>query len=285
VTGVYQRGVFYNRAIFAQYHLSVPKTYNQLMADAKILSSHGVTPFLIGLQNVGPAYLQFIYFPLMQDIWRTRVGGNLNTALWTNRTQWTSPEFKTVLERTVQTMHYLEPNFTGVSWESMPGDFADGKAAMLLDGSWDLASVHQANPSLKVGYFPFPGSNHPQYNQSLVSGDLTFAVLADAPDKSAAFTWLKFFAQPKIYAQYVDETGISPTETGVYHSFSASVLGRYFGTGVHLSQSFPVLPANGPYWVQQTNWPKLILDVYDGKYTVTQAANMLQSEWETVTGK
>lgn len=269
--------------IFAKYHLSVPRTYDQLVHIAHVLKSHGVTPFFVGLQNVGPAYLQFTYGPLMQDVWRPRVGGNLNLALWKGETKWTSPLFIKVLERVRTLMHYLEPNFTGVPWQAMPGDFAEGKAAMLLDGSWDLASVHQANPNLQVGYFPLPGSNHPAYNQSMINGDLTFAVLARGPDRAAALKWLKFFASPKLYQQYVDATGISPSRLGGhYNSFAAQVLGPWFGKGVNASVVFPELPPNGPYWVQPANWPKLILEMYEGKYTPQQVASMYQQAWDQV---
>ena len=81
---------------------------------------------------------------------------------------------------------YLEPNYTGVPWEAMPGDFARGKGAMLLDGSWDLASIQQANAKVQVGFFPLPFSNTAADNQAYVQDDLTFSVLNASPNKAAA---------------------------------------------------------------------------------------------------
>lgn len=284
VSGVYQYGVFYNKAIFAKYHLSVPTTYNQFIHVDKVLQSHGVTPLFDSLQGAGPIYLQFIWKPLMQEVWGTSLpsGTTLNTALWNGSAKWTSPKFIEVLNRTKQVMQYLEPNFAGIPWESMPGDFADGKAAMLLDGSWDLPSVQKANPNIQVGFFPFPGSNTAANNQPTTQGDLTFAVLANSKEKSAAEKWLNFFAQPKIYAQYVDATGISPSmTTGTFKSYSSQVLGSWFGKGVSINQ-LPTLPPTGPYWDQTTNFPTAILDMYQGKYTPSQVAQMYQSGWPGV---
>ncbi len=282
VTGVYQQGVFYNKAIFAKYHLVPPKTYNGLIHTAQVLAAHHVTPFFDGLQNVGPLYLMFITNPLMQDIWMPKVG-NVNTALWTNKTKWTDPAFIKVMVRERAIMKYLEPNFTGVPWQAMPGAFANGKAAMLLDGSWDLASVAQANPHMKMGYFPLPGSNNPKLNQSLLQPDLTFVVLNNSPHKAAALKWLDFFASPKIYAQYVDATGISPSRVGgAYSSAASRALGPWFGKGVMLDRIFPQLPGSGSYYVQPKNWWQLQLEMYQGKYTPQKVASMYQSAWQQV---
>ncbi len=283
VTGVYQQGVFYNKSIFAKYHLTPPRTYNQLLHIAQVLAAHHVTPFFDGLQNVGPLYLMFIMNPLMQDIWMPQVG-NVNTALWTNKTKWTSPAFVKVMVRERQLMKYLEPNFTGVPWQAMPGSFANGKAAMLLDGSWDLASVAQANPRIQVGYFPLPGSNKPKRNQSLLQPDLTFVVLNNSPHKAAALKWLNFFASPKIYEQYVNATGISPSRIGGrYNNVASRALGAWFGKGVPLDRIFPQLPGSGSYYVQPKNWWQLQLEMFQGRYTPQKVASMYQSAWQQVT--
>jgi len=81
VSGEYQEGVFYNKKIFAQYHLSPPATYTQFLAVLKTLKSHGVTPMWLGLGAVGPVYLQFLYYNLIDSVWQPTVSGNLATDL------------------------------------------------------------------------------------------------------------------------------------------------------------------------------------------------------------
>lgn len=283
VSGDYQEGVFYNKAIFAKYHLTAPTTYDQFLSILKTLAAHKVTPLFVGLGNVGPVYLQFLYYTLMGTIWYPKApGGNLATALETGKTTWTSPYFTTVLKREATIAKYLEPNYTGVAWESMPGDFANGNAAMLLDGSWDMPTVQAANPKIQVGFFPLPGSNTAANNKPYISSNLSLEVLNDAPDKPAAMKWLAFFAEPNIYAQYVDMTGISPSrKTGTYQGFTATVLGKYFGTGVHGSVIFPVLASTDAYWDQPANWPQLELDVVQGTKTPREVEQLYQSDWRT----
>lgn len=282
-SGAYQEGVFYNKSIFAKYHLSPPTTYAQFLTLCQTLKSHGVTPLYVGLGDVGAAYLQFLYWPLMADLWYPYAPGhNLAQALEKGTAKWTDPHFTTVMDEEKTIAQYLEPNYTGVPWESMPGQFAKGSAAMLLDGSWDLSSVHQANPKLGVGFFPLPGSNTAADNQPFLKGDLAFAVLKKAPNMAAAMKWMAFFATPRIYDQYVDITGISPAESsGTYSTFSQTVLGSWFGKGVNQDVSYPALPTSGAYWDESTNWPTPQLDVIQGKMTPQQAEKDYQSGWQT----
>jgi raffinose/stachyose/melibiose transport system substrate-binding protein len=281
VSGTYQEGVFYNKATFAKYGLSVPTTYSQFLTVLQTLKSKGVTPMFVGLGNVGPVYLQFIYYELMIDLWYPNApGGNLATALETGAAKWTDPEFATVMNEEKTLAQYLEPSYTGVPWESMPGDFAKGDAAMLLDGSWDLPLVQQANPSLQVGFFPLPGSNTAANNQPYVGDNLTFSVLRSSHNLPAAMAWLNFFSQASNYEGYVNTTGISSSQNaGTFNGYTAKAMGSWFGKGVNQNNFYPVLSSNNGFYDQQTNWPALQLDVIQGSKTAAQAAALYQQDW------
>jgi raffinose/stachyose/melibiose transport system substrate-binding protein len=281
VSGTYQEGVFYNKAIFAKYGLSVPTTYSQFLTVLQTLKSKGVAPMFVGLGNVGPVYLQFIYYELMIDLWYPNApGSNLATALETGAAKWTDPEFATVMNEEKTLAQYLEPNYTGVPWESMPGDFAKGDAAMLLDGSWDLPLVQQANPSLQVGFFPLPGSNIAANNQPYVGDNLTFSVLRSSHNLPAAMAWLNFFSQASNYEGYVNTTGISSSQNaGTFNGYTAKAMGSWFGKGVNQNNFYPVLSSNNGFYDQQTNWPALQLDVIQGSKTAAQAAALYQKDW------
>jgi raffinose/stachyose/melibiose transport system substrate-binding protein len=284
VSGEYQEGVFYNKAIFAKYNLTPPTTFSQFLADCRTLKSHGVQPLFTALGNVGPVYLQFIYYEAMADLWYPKApGGNLATALMNGTAQWTDPAFVQGMNEEKQIAQYLEPNYTGVPWQSMAGgDFAAGKYAMELDGSWDLASLHQANPNLRLGYFPLPFSSNAADNQAYAQNDLTFYVTSSSPNKAAAMTWLSFFSSPRIYAQYVDITGISSSQNGGHFTgFASQVMGPWFGKGVNQSVLYPALSSSNGYYDQAANWPDLQLSVMQGTMTAAQAAATYQKDWKT----
>jgi len=281
VSGTYQEGVFYNKATFAKYHLTPPTTYSQFLTVLQTLKSKGVTPMFLGLGNVGPVYLQFLYYELMIDLWYPGApNNNLATAVETGSVKWTSPAFIQAMNEEKTMAQYLEPNYTGVPWESMPGDFAKGDAAMLIDGSWDLPAIQTANPSVKVGFFPLPGSNTAANNQPYVGDNLTFSVLRSSQNKPDAMKWLQFFSQPSIYKQYVNTTGISSSQNGgTFNGYSATAMGSWFGKGVNQNVFYPVLSSNNAYYDQQANWPDLQLEVIQGSKTAAQAAAVYQQDW------
>jgi raffinose/stachyose/melibiose transport system substrate-binding protein len=281
VSGSYQEGVFYNKQIFAKYNLSVPTTYSQFLTDLQTLKSKGVTPMWDGLGNVGAAYLQFIYYELMISLWYPNApGGNLASDLETGTVKWTDPAFITAMNEEKTLAQYLEPNFTGVPWANMPGDFANGKAAMLVDGSWDLPLIQSANPKTQVGFFPLPGSNTAADNQPEVGDNLTFSVLRSSHNQTAAMAWLNFFSQPNIYAQWVNATGISSSQSGgSFSGYAAQAMGSWFGKGVNLNVFYPTLSANNAYYDQAANWADLQLDVIQGSKTPAQAAQLYQQDW------
>ena len=284
VSGEYQEGVFYNKAIFARYHLSVPTTFSQFLTVCQTLKQHGVQPVYTALGNVGPVYLQFIYYEAMTDLWYPKApGGNLATALMNGSVKWTDPAWVQAMGEEKQIAKYLEPNYTGVPWTTMQGgDFAQGKAAMELDGSWDLPSIQQANPKLQAGYFPLPFSNTAADNQAYAQNDLTFYVLNHAQNKTAAMKWLSFFSQPNIYAQYVNTTGISPSQkSGTFTGYAAHVMGSSFGKGVNQTVLYPALSPSNGYYDQQANWPNLQLSVMQGKMTPQQAAATYAKDWKS----
>lgn len=284
LSGEYQQEVFYNKADFAKYHLTPPKTYSQFLTILKTLKKNNVTPLWLGLGGGAAGYAeQFLTEPLMADLWApTIAGGNLASALNNNTTKWTSPQFVKAMSEEATIAKYLEPNYTGESWEGMPAAFAQNKAAMLLDGSWDLPSIQKANPKIQVGSFPFPGSNVAANNQSIVADDLTFAILKGSPNKDAALKWMAFFTSPLIYAQYVNATGISPSEAGgKYNSFTSNALGSLFGQGTNATGIFPPLVATNGYWDTDANFPTLQLQVMAGSTSPTKAASEIQGDWKS----
>jgi raffinose/stachyose/melibiose transport system substrate-binding protein len=284
VSGSYQEGVFYNKAIFAKYHLSPPTTYAQFITLCQTLKSHGVSPLYTATGGVGPIYLQFMYYEAMADLWYPQsTDQNLALDIEKGTQKWTSPAFIQGMNEEKTIASYLEPNYTGVPWQSMAGgDFAAGKYAMELDGSWDLASLHTANPNLQLGYFPLPYSNTASQNQPYSQNDLTFYVLKASPNQAAAMKWLSFFSQPSTYAEYVNTTGISSSQTsGTFTGFAAQVMGSDFGKGVLNSLLYPTLSPSNGYYDQQSNWADLQLSVIQGKMSAAQAASTYQSDWKS----
>ncbi|MGB4136109.1 MAG: extracellular solute-binding protein [Microbacterium sp.] len=276
LSGVYQWMVFYDKDVFAAHGLSEPKTYTEFITIMDTLKAAGVQPLWLGAGGGAEIYVRnFLSAPLMNSVWAPKAGsGGLAKALERGDLSWDDPAFITILDKLSEVGGYLQPGWTGTSWQGMPGDFAAGRSAMLLDGSWDLSAVREANPSMNIGSFPLPGSDNAADNQPILVQDLTFAILKDAKNKDAAVKYLEFFSQPENYSQYVNATGISPSQSaGEYSSFASEVLGERFGQGTPSSDVLPLLsPLSTTYCQTPENFAKVLIEVMEGKKTSKDAA-------------
>jgi raffinose/stachyose/melibiose transport system substrate-binding protein len=251
-TGVYQIGVFYNKATFARYHLTPPKTLDEFFTLAATLKQNGQTPLWFGT-GAGAAVYEWI---MLMDAQPMAVYGNtnVNDAFWAGKTRFTDARFLQALTQAKKITAVMEPIWQGENWTQMPGAFASGKAAMLLDGSWDMASVMTANAQMQIGYFPLPGSNDASRNVSILQPDLTWVVLKNARNRQNALRWLNNFSKPAVYAQYVKITGISPSFPGTYPSATQQILGPYLSKGLLEANAEPSLPSAGPFALQPNNF-------------------------------
>lgn len=278
VTGVYQTGLFYNKAIFKKYNLKVPTTYAQFLSVCKALKLHNVTPVWTGIADGATFYLEFLMYPIMQDALAQNLGSaSASQALAAGKIKWTDPKMVTAFqeEKNIASNDF-EHNYAGESWQQMPGAFAAGKAAMLLDGSWDIPSVLQANPKIQIGYFPIPGSNTAADNNSVSNPDLTWVVLNNSKHKDLAEKWLAFFASKNIYEQYVQATGISPSENGAFNSTTATAMGQWFGKGRVINQTPDWVIPNGPYYLQSNNFWTEQLKMLQGSISPATLAQQYQ---------
>jgi raffinose/stachyose/melibiose transport system substrate-binding protein len=212
-TGSYAySGMFYNKTYFKQYHLAVPKTWNQLMHVAATLQSHGIAPFIAGGKSGWP--LGVVTQGILGTIYPDMTA--LDKGLWTGTIKYTDPKSVEVIARSQKIFQYMEHGFMGVDYIGSVSQFAAGRAAMYPTGTWDGPAIETANPQLSFGYFQTPGSDNAADNAQL-SGkyDLAWFVASHSQHKDAALKWLSFFSQPSIYAQYVNAVGIIPAQPDI----------------------------------------------------------------------
>lgn len=152
-------GIFYNKQIFEENGLDIPKTWDEFMELHKVLLSKGVKPQTMGAQSYEPMMKQSI--------------GLVNNEFYSN------PENKEFDEKfnkgevklaaawlpALKEWHkivengYLTQEMLGLSYDQALDEFAMGKAAMWQCGPWAVETIKQKNPNLDFGMFPFPGTD------------------------------------------------------------------------------------------------------------------------------
>jgi len=149
--------IYYNKAIFKQYNLEVPQTYEQFKAISKTLSDNGVAPIALGNKDRWTGSLWYMYLA-------DRIAGQKTLAdAIAGSGSFKDPGLVQAAKE-VQTLvdsNAFVKGFNGLSNEEGKSEFLNGKAAMYLMGTWELPN-YTTNEEIpkefrdNVGFFKFP---------------------------------------------------------------------------------------------------------------------------------
>ena len=149
------RGVIYNKEIFKQYGLGVPKTREELDNIVEVLKANGVVPFASHFQenwSAGNMTMQF----MLNDIFAK--DATWGDAFRSGRENFLGNEGGSILYG-VQQICLLENSFEdalAVDQAVCDNRFDNGEAAMYVTGTWSLQFANQYEKSDTYGIFPYP---------------------------------------------------------------------------------------------------------------------------------
>jgi raffinose/stachyose/melibiose transport system substrate-binding protein len=270
-------GVYYNKAIFAKYGLSVPTTWNALLNVCKVLTAHGVAPFITGQKDGWPAGL--VLYAVQQSLWPTMASRwALEKAIWTTKNAFETPLAVQALQETQTIFSYTIKGFAGIPYADAPGEFAAGKAAMTIDGTWSEPTIAQANPKLQFGYFPLPASNNAAVNAQWGGKyDIAWSIVSSTQHEAAALDWMTFYSDPANYAKFIDTTGFVPAEPNIQ---STAFNNSLHITPTNFSTNFSIIEVSKVNAPQQAGFDYLDIAPLGKAYTnMTQLAAVEQNAW------
>ena len=145
--------MFYNKDIFDQHGLSVPKTWDDFIKVNDTLLAAGVTPIALGAKDGW-------VLPMFSDIvGAARYGGTaFEKKVTSGGTTFSDPDYVAALQVVKDLQKYLNEgdNVTGVAYTDSQTEFASGLAAMYAGGTYELTTFKTQNPDINVGTFPVP---------------------------------------------------------------------------------------------------------------------------------
>ena len=196
-------GYLYNKEIFAEYGLTPPRTISEMEQVVDTLNNAGIPPFVLAFQES--------WIP--QLMMALSLGGVVNSQ---------APDFVQEMNigdgsyadvaQVFEIIDLIMENGTERPFEvgSMAGStaFANGQAAMWVQGPWMAESILEANPDVSFGVAPLPVSENPDAAMINLATSTSLAVspssenqeialelmnyLLDASDSAALFEELKF---------------------------------------------------------------------------------------------
>ncbi|MEJ1088415.1 extracellular solute-binding protein [Microbacterium sp. Mu-80] len=273
-------GIIYNRQIFAEQDLDVPETWDELIALCDTLVERGITPFATSLaenwtampswNGIGAYYSQDDFFDAMRAEGEN-VGPDSAVSF--------EKDFPDAMAQQAQLFEYSQDGYRGASYDDSTSLFAQGGAAMMLQGIWALSPVKAANPDIDAAIFPYPVPADPD-DRMLVSGvDVTVTMARDTPHREEALRFIEYLFQPDVIESFAASQTMVPSVIGASLSDDPALqsIAPYFDagriTGFIDHQVPPAIPLTGI--VQQF--------LYDGD--ATGALRTLDNEWRKVAAR
>lgn len=188
-------GVIYNKDIFKKYSLSVPKTFDEFVSVMKTLKSNGVTPVAAGykdLASVGGSYwCQSFGNYINEDpnMFADIMSGTKKPSDYPAVKQFLS-NWKTI------NSDYISQDGLSVGVDRSEQDFASGKAAMIIIGSWAISSIRKYGPNGNFGAFLYPFYNDASKNRMQYNTDDTWMIAAKAQHSDLAKAFFSYMTTP-----------------------------------------------------------------------------------------
>src|SRR5579863_8248459 len=222
---------FYNKSIFARYHLTFPTTFSGLLSTVATLKSHGIAP--ISLAN-GDQWPGLMYLEYLTD----RIGGpSVAQALQANTPNgWSNPAVTGALTDIQQLVKAgaFQSGFDSLHYSGGGSDALvySGKAAMQLMGDWDVSSMLGLNQGFvtggNLGLAPFPavegGSGNPADLAGNTASYVAISSKASAAQKTVAEAFFAQVLASSSYAKAAVSAGEVPVIKGATSLFAGQQL-------------------------------------------------------------
>ncbi|MGE4585541.1 MAG: ABC transporter substrate-binding protein [Sphaerochaeta sp.] len=262
--------MYYNKDIYKELGLSVPKTWDELLHNFDVAKQAGYIPLGNGAK----------------DGWclETMLGGM--GAGWYGGTQFYNdviagkknfldPAFIKMVEQMKGLAKYMPDMYMGISYEDMRSNFFNELSPHLIAGSYEAAYFKAQNPNLNFDIFAVPGLKATDPAYVSVYADMNFAMNAHSKNKEAAVKFLKFLSSKEFGKAMVTDLKMVTSVPGVDATsdpFIARVLELQ-------KNATPYLFLVGFRYQQPTGsslWQAAAQGVMAGTLTPAQAAKQVQ---------
>ena len=187
---------FYNRALFQRAGVTPPKTWDQFVAVCKKLKARGIAPLTVtGTFN---GYMQLYLDYLLAR--RAGVAPVLN-AIAGKRTFASIPGVSIAATQlaTLIKNGYILQGFQATDFTAAQLNFFQGRAAMILMGTWLEGEMKESIPSgFQLGTFPFPTVPNGKGNGVVFGAVNARTVAAKSENPRLGVEWLRYTARKDI---------------------------------------------------------------------------------------
>lgn len=206
-------GVYYNQEIFEENGLEVPETWDEFIEICETLKEKGITP--VGIMGKDPGRVGH-GFQCMTVAWDPEGIEAIENSVKGEKKLEEDEGFRKVAEKTVELLSYCNEDVLGIADTTCWENFANGKYAMCITGSYARGTLLIANPDLKMGVFPLPNDTKETTNTlSGIDAAVCVSAKASEEEKEAAYRFLDYLAQAENAQLFCNHDGAPSCIIGV----------------------------------------------------------------------
>ena len=228
-------GVVYNKDIFEEKGLEIPRTYDEFLTVCETLKADGITPFYGPFKDVWTF-----------QMWTTSTWGYYVTAnepdLWdrlnNNEIGWDEvPAFQESLEKAYNLFKdgYMQETVLSDDYNSIPTAMGSGEYAMTVGSNTTVRDLLNAHPDKKFDMFPYPVYEGEEEYMTISQLDAEFFIPNDAKHIEEAKLFLNFMATPEQCDRAQAAASFVPNVTGAkepeFDEFEGRLYEEYNKTG------------------------------------------------------
>ncbi|HTG69119.1 MAG TPA: extracellular solute-binding protein [Candidatus Udaeobacter sp.] len=201
-------GYLYNKKIFSDLGITPPQTLDEMKAVVEKLNANNTKPFLLAFQES--------WVPQLMTA--LSLGGIISSEHqdWIEKMNKGEASYADVQD-IFNIIDLIMANGTDkpfeVGNEAGSTDFANGKAAMWVQGPWNAETILKVNPEMEFGVAPLPVSNNAAGTMINLSTSTTIALSKTSKNKEVALDLLNYFYDANDSSALFQELKFNPVST------------------------------------------------------------------------
>ncbi|KIY23114.1 MULTISPECIES: ABC transporter substrate-binding protein [Mesobacillus] len=207
-------GIYYNVDLFNEHDIEIPKTQDELFEVLDYFKSKGIMGLSFSdqeLWTIGALgdRLTGLFFDDKGELFKDIAEGKASAA--------DHQGMKEVAEFILKLHKYGQKDSLGVGYEQAINEFANGKAAMMYQGTFALPLIKEANPDLNISMFLVPGKTEAETKVG-TNMDYGLAISKDSEYKKEAKIFLEWLTKKETAQKFHDIEGSPSLVNGVESS-------------------------------------------------------------------
>lgn len=226
---VWTPNIYYNKKIFSDLGLSIPKTFEDLYAMADKLKAAGYVPISVGATEAVPDHI--FNMLLQRSVTPDQYTKLLDLTRKYDDINYASPEVVSAFtELKKLSENVFQKGATGVNSTEARSMFLQGKAAMYSDGSWAVGMISSEKPAdLDVGVFQYPQLKPDIKPAVLVFAGNAMEIMADTKNPEWAKKFLAQVMSQESQGKLAESAILSPARNDVSQESIAKMGDLYVG--------------------------------------------------------